>query len=282
MQIEIVRKGKVLQQVVHNGQSYLVAPKEGAYVIRLRNTGFTRQMAVVSVDGVNVIDGTVAGFNGTGYVVGALQTMDIPGWRRSDQKVAKFEFTPQEGSYAAQTGRGTSNVGVIGVAVFEEKPKYTFTLHNGNGFLGSRLQKGEIYGSAYSSHTVDWSNNTSTYTATRRGGDLKGGNVLRSRSMKSMDSDQTLCCDTDEGSPAATTASVNMVQVGTGYGHESTFQTEDTEFTKLSDIPSSVLTLRYATREMLQSWGIRVDPIVAAPNAFPAQACVPAPPGWGR
>jgi hypothetical protein len=78
-------------------------------------------LAIISVDGINIVNGEKAGFDGPGYVILPGQTVNIPGWHRTDEEVAKFEFKPQDKSYSAQTGQGTSNTGVIGLAVYDEK-----------------------------------------------------------------------------------------------------------------------------------------------------------------
>ena len=47
-------------------------------------------------------------------------SVEITGWRKSLERTAAFYFTDLGDSYAARTGR-PQNVGVIGVAVFQEK-----------------------------------------------------------------------------------------------------------------------------------------------------------------
>ena len=123
MQVEILQNGQVLRQYRHNDQVYIEAPPSGDYQIRLTNNFPGRRLVVMSVDGVNVIDGKTAGDQGTGYVLGAWQCATIKGWRRTDTEVASFKFKADGESYAAQTGRGTANTGVIGIAIYEEKPR---------------------------------------------------------------------------------------------------------------------------------------------------------------
>ena len=77
-------------------------------------------MAVVSVDGVNIVSGESAAPDQTGYVLSRGQFAQITGWRKDMTRVAAFEFTALDQSYAARTGR-PDNVGVIGVAVFRER-----------------------------------------------------------------------------------------------------------------------------------------------------------------
>jgi hypothetical protein len=79
----------------------------------------------LSVDGVNAITGENADPNQSGYVLGAYDSTEVDGWRKNMSEIAEFNFTNLGDSYAARTGR-PNNVGVIGVAVFREKPHYTW------------------------------------------------------------------------------------------------------------------------------------------------------------
>jgi len=123
MHVEILQGGRVLRCLSHEGKNYIEAPPEGEYQIRLTNNCPRRRIAVISVDGINVIDGEEAGFDGSGYVMRAWESMTIKGWRRSDSEVAAFSFTASEASYSNKTGKGTKNTGVIGLAVFDEKDR---------------------------------------------------------------------------------------------------------------------------------------------------------------
>jgi len=123
MQVELIQNGRVLRQINHEGQGYIEAPPEGTYEIRLTNNSPHRRLAVVTIDGVNINTGKDGSYEGSGYAMNAWQSFTLKGWLRSNSEAAAFEFKPNEASYAAGTGRGTKNTGVIGVAVFDEKPK---------------------------------------------------------------------------------------------------------------------------------------------------------------
>ena len=100
---------------------YWVAGKPGArYAIEIRNYLGGRLLAVVSVDGVNVLSGAGAAWDQAGYVFEPGERYQITGWRKSHMEVAAFTFTDRANSYAARTGR-PDNVGVIGVALFRER-----------------------------------------------------------------------------------------------------------------------------------------------------------------
>ena len=88
--------------------------------VRIRNCTGARVLVVTSVDGVNVISGDTAAPSQSGYVLEPWGSVEITGWRKSMDRTAAFYFTDLGDSYAARTGR-PQNVGVIGVAVFQEK-----------------------------------------------------------------------------------------------------------------------------------------------------------------
>lgn len=116
------RDADQLLPVYAKDQRQYVAGRPGArYALRLRNLTGGRVLAVLSVDGINVISGQTAGWAQTGYVLAPYESYDIRGWRKSDAEVAAFQFAAINQSYAAQTSR-PGQVGVIGVAAFREKP----------------------------------------------------------------------------------------------------------------------------------------------------------------
>lgn len=112
--------GQVLPVYHHQGRRYVAGRPGARYALRLRNLTGARVLVVLSVDGVNVIDGQTADWNQTGYVLDPGRWYDINGWRKSEREVAAFEFAPIDQSYAARTGR-RDDVGVIGMAVFRER-----------------------------------------------------------------------------------------------------------------------------------------------------------------
>jgi hypothetical protein len=103
----------------HRGRLYVPGAPGAKYSLLVTNKSGARVLAVVSVDGVNVVTGETAAPAQSGYVLDAWGSVDIAGWRKSMSEVAAFYFTPLPDSYAARTDR-PANVGVIGVAVFRE------------------------------------------------------------------------------------------------------------------------------------------------------------------
>jgi len=122
VQVDVVDRdsGQVLHVWRDRGRP-VVAGRPGArYAVQLTNRTGERVLAVVAIDGVNILTGETAASGQDGYVLGPYERASLTGWRKSHSEVAAFEFTALENSYAARTGR-PDDVGVIGVAVFRER-----------------------------------------------------------------------------------------------------------------------------------------------------------------
>lgn len=113
-------EGRRLPVYWHQGRAYIAGKPGHEYQLSLRNRLPEDLLAVVSVDGVNVITGETAHPSQSGYVLAAHRAMDIAGWRRSLNQTAAFYFTALPESYAARTGR-PGEVGAIGIALFRRK-----------------------------------------------------------------------------------------------------------------------------------------------------------------
>jgi hypothetical protein len=116
----IDESGAPLPTFSAGGRSYVVGQDGGRYAIRIENRTGARFEAVATVDGLDVIDGQAGSFEKRGYLVAPWATVEIDGFRRSDDVVAAFRFGRVRDSYAAKKGNDR-NVGVIGVAMFEER-----------------------------------------------------------------------------------------------------------------------------------------------------------------
>ena len=122
VQVHDRASGRVLP-VYESGGRWFIAGKPGnEYQVTVRNRAGGDLLAVVSVDGVNVVTGETAAASQSGYVIDRGSAMSIKGWRKSLEKVAAFYFTDLGDTYAARTGR-PDNIGVIGVALFRRKPE---------------------------------------------------------------------------------------------------------------------------------------------------------------
>jgi hypothetical protein len=118
--VQVVRDGgETLPTYAHKDRFYVQGAAGERYTIRVTNPTPNRVEAVVSVDGLDVIDGESGDLRKRGYVVPPYGDVRIEGFRTSHQDVATFRFSSVNDSYAGQKGKAR-NVGVIAVAIFEE------------------------------------------------------------------------------------------------------------------------------------------------------------------
>lgn len=134
--------GRPLQGVQSGSSTYVVGQHGQRYQIRIRNHTNNRVEAVATVDGLDVIDGREGSFTKRGYIINPFATVEIDGFRTSHDTVAAFRFGSVDSSYASRKGKGR-NVGVIGVAFFEERgapwqwnPREVRRRHNADPFPG--------------------------------------------------------------------------------------------------------------------------------------------------
>jgi hypothetical protein len=113
-------RGEPLAGFIAGGRTYAIGEAGRRYTIVITNHTGYRFEAVASVDGLDVIDGRPASFEKRGYLVAPWATVEIDGFRQSDDAVAAFRFGSVADSYAARTG-SDRNVGVVGVAFFHER-----------------------------------------------------------------------------------------------------------------------------------------------------------------
>jgi hypothetical protein len=120
-ELEVRVGGTPVPSFAHAGETHILGQEGSRYVLRVHNRSARRIEAVVTVDGLDVMDGKPGDFaNKRGYLVPAYGYVDIDGWRLSSREAAAFRFAAVGESYAAKTG-SARNVGVIGVAIFPER-----------------------------------------------------------------------------------------------------------------------------------------------------------------
>ena len=113
--------GRELPVIWHEGRAYVVGRPGNEYQLNVKSRSGEDLLAIMSVDGVNVLSGqTASATHGGGYVLSPWENASIRGWRKSMEEIAAFYFTSLGDSYAARTGR-PDNVGVIGVALYQRR-----------------------------------------------------------------------------------------------------------------------------------------------------------------
>ena len=243
---QIEANGAVLPTYDHRGHTYIEGRWGETYGIRVFNHTGRRAEAVVTVDGRDVISGRVGDYRKQrGYVVPPYGSVWIDGFRRNLRQVAAFRFTELSGSYAARMGPAT-DVGVIGVAIFKERPRPPRPKTRPPiAYDGHSPGLGRGYGAAESKR------------------DTFGAKSAPSAAYEAEDR-------------AASRGSYSRQNMGTEYGESTYSPASNTWFKRQHKRhPSAVLTLRYDDYEGLEARGV----FCAKPNPFPdSPRFAPAPP----
>jgi hypothetical protein len=251
--VEIIDRttGIALETHYYRGEYWVAGTPGGRYSVAIHNRLGQRLLAVTAVDGVNVISGDTAGWQQTGYVFGPYQGYEISGWRKSDREVAAFEFTASPNSYAERTGR-PANVGVIGVALFRERPPEPVTMER-------------------------------VAPPSPPASEAAGAPRARAEQAPAADATRAMAQAANEAS-AGRAAAAPAPKLGTGHGARETSYVEHTDFSRESDSPNELIRIRYDSRANLVAMGVIRDrpPLPPRPNAFPESPAryVPDPPGY--
>ena len=112
---------RTLKGFAAQGKEFVVGESGQKYAILVSNNTAQKLEVVVSVDGLDVMDGRTAAYSKRGYILQPNGSVTIKGFRRSTSEVAAFRFSSVSDSYASLKHGDTRNVGVIGAAVFREK-----------------------------------------------------------------------------------------------------------------------------------------------------------------
>lgn len=93
------------------------------YSVVLRNNSARRIGVLLTVDGLNVVNGEITRLASSEpmYVLDPWESATIRGWRTSMSEVRRFVFVDEKRSYAERTGQANSDMGWIRVLAFREK-----------------------------------------------------------------------------------------------------------------------------------------------------------------
>ena len=227
--------GETLEIYRHQGRLYVAGTPGNRYAVSLRNKSGSRVLTVISVDGVNALNGQTAATSQSGYVLSASQSAEIAGWRKSMEDVAAFYFTSVTDSYAGRTDR-PQNVGVIGVAVYREAEPLPPLPSPPQPALSTRQRSDQ---------------NNADHAAEKGTPDNAPASAAPARS-------EALSKKMADG------------RLGTGHGERISAPTLYTEFRRASETPSEIVTIYYNSRANLLAQGIIPRPQrYGAPQAFP-------------
>ncbi len=227
-----------LDTYAHRGRTYIAGRPGARYAIRITNRTGERVLAVMSVDGVNIVTGQTADWNQGGYVLAPWQSYEISGWRKSNQEVAAFEFTSLPDSYAARTGR-PDDIGVIGVAVFNER----------------------VVQPAPTSPPIVQRSDAARSEAS-------AGNALQDAPAAKAAAESRASAD----AVGRIAAPAPAERLGTGHGARESSYASSTSFVRRSARPVEVVSLQYDRWENLVLAGVVAQYGLANPRPFPKSA----------
>src|SRR5690242_1413855 len=120
--LQVLVNGRPLQEYAYQGEWFVEGMIGRNFTLRLGKVQlYRRAVAVISVDGLSIMDGKPAKADGSGYIIeSGDRYIEIPGWRLNDKEVAAFFFSSLPEAYASQMGKPT-NIGVIGAKFFYEQ-----------------------------------------------------------------------------------------------------------------------------------------------------------------
>jgi hypothetical protein len=226
--------GQILPTFDQDGQTFVMGQLGDRYTLRLRNASSRRVEFVAAVDGRDVLDGKSSELGKRGYIVDPYGQVDIDGFRLNTDSVAAFRFSSVSHSYASRMG-DARDVGVIGVAVFPERPpryvpppvryyRHGYDDYRSQGDIGNGMGAG---GSA----TADMAPPPASAPAPQ------GMAEERGRMAKSAE----------------------RPGLGTEFGEQRESHVYETEFERASSRPAVMLTVRYDDRQGLQAMGVDIE-----------------------
>lgn len=241
--------GNVLPTYRCRGEYWVAGTPGARYSILVQSHRGQRLLAVTAVDGINVISGETGAWGQSGYVLSGNQGYEITGWRKSDAEIAAFNFTSAGRSYAERTGR-PANIGVIGVALFLERPARV-SQYVPQDQRAEEASAGIRDGAARA--------DPQSPAASSLPSSILGGNDSRANMA-----------------PAE--------KLGTGHGAREVSYVQNTQFDRLSSTPNEIIKIRYDSFENLVAMGVVPSRPAwrPGPNPFPDSSSpkyVPDPPG---
>jgi hypothetical protein len=285
-ELDILIHGSKARTYKQDGRVYIEGREGTEFSVLLKNNTPQRVLAVLTVDGLSVIDGKEGSFKSGGYILDPWESTKVPGWRLNNKEVANFEFASPNKSYAAKKGRG-GNLGIIGCAFFYEKKDYVQELLDKINELEKRTPK--IIEEHHYHYPKDWWWGQGTwYTTTTPGFStftLTSGTTLgTSNSVSAFNS-----CDAPMGNSKASSyqiksedvdlLKIEQTSLGTKFGDKAIHKVSEESFNRVSEIPTEVLTVYYDTKDGLKRRGIDTDPTPSfTPSAFPKESKFCEPP----
>lgn len=320
VEFRVLIKDKAITEYRHNGNTFVEGREGSSFEIEFINRNPYRVEAIITVDGLSVIDGKLGSPESSGYLVDAGERIVIPGWKINDGVAAKFVFSGKGQSYSTITTGSAANNGVIGCMVYAERYRRPVTkVASAPPFRGIVPQQnmflaGGFVPTSTSSRTFGMADQTA-YTSWS--GDLgvsQGGSAMACAASASTSAAAASASATTASTQAAyatqdafytsngnkgvgasnpravmpvtleNTRPEPLNNLGTGFGEATTFETQVASFNR-GDL-LGIIVLYYDNARGLKARGIQIGrpsrvKFNREPQAFPGmQVGCAPPPGW--
>ena len=244
VQVEVGGRATPLYMSPRNdARLYFQASKGRNYGIRLTNQTSERVGVLLTVDGLNVINGNLSSQSRHEpmYVLDPWESTVIQGWRSSLDEVRRFVFVDEQRSYAERTGQGNGDLGWLRVTTFRE-------VNGWQRFKPQTRRESDEFKQRADGQPAPQS-------ATPPQAEFHGGDDARSGPM------------------------ANESVPGTGWGDRRTDRVSETEFTAASQ-PTDRFVLRYEYASGLRALGITPVNGSRVRDRDRGQYGFAQPPGW--
>ena len=284
--VQVIREdGETLPTYAARDRFYVEGLAGQRYTIRVSNPTGHRVEAVVSVDGLDAVDGEAGDLRKRGYIVPAYGTVNVEGFRTSLSDVATFRFSSVDGSYAGQKGKAR-NVGVIAVALFEEEhaPDVQMATPNGGYNYTDDLDGDESWGpeakaekgdrgaprtasadkpAMKDSHAKKMAPPPRPTTTASAGESAPSSEAPRRHYEEHIDADDDVGggdAEMQRYQPRDTAPPTYRPGLGTEFGEARSSSANYTRFTRSTTRPIAVAELRYNDAAGLMALGIAIQP----------------------
>jgi hypothetical protein len=302
----ITENGETAPTFALKDRFYVQGNLNQRYTIRVTNPTARRVEAVVTVDGLDVVDGEAGDLAKRGYIVPAYSETRIEGFRTSLADVATFRFSSVDNSYAGKKGKAR-NVGVIAVAIFEETappPEQQIVIPQPEPDRSWRdveardARSGETYegrmnkGADRVASKRRMPAQEEAPSAAPVGGGGRGGGAVASRPMPmphppppphdDFDEDGDFGGDIAPPTTTQTAPRTNRPGLGTEFGEQRYSAASYTKFVRAANRPIAIAELRYNDQAGLMALGIPVAPLPDDGEIMMRETADPFPGGFAR
>jgi hypothetical protein len=300
--VQIIREDGSTLSTYAKGNRYYVLGNDGErYTVHITNPTARRIEAVISIDGLDAVDGENGDLKKRGYIIQPYGELRVEGFRTSTDQVATFRFSSVDGSYAGKKGKAR-NVGVVAVALFEEEAGQQIAAPVAVPVPVNNYDGDED--GAY-----DWTDDIAPSAPSAQTGSVRGEGRVRSEPSKKSAGPAPSAADDSVGGamrpssaprqpsppppydrriereerdyepPTETTTArpTNRPGLGTEFGESRYSPTQFTRFVRSSTRPIAIAELRYNDVSGLRALGIDIDPLPSAAEIDTRETADPFP-----